>query len=62
MSNYTFGNATLSLNFKKRFKEFGIDVYKLDGQNQYKREKYIIKSGLEDGSIKTGNWNTLCLM
>src|SRR5574344_759140 len=35
----------------KRFKEFGIDVYKLDGKSSAK-EKNSIKKGLEDGSIK----------
>ncbi|MDX4012544.1 transcription-repair coupling factor [Aliarcobacter skirrowii] len=35
----------------KRFKEFGIDVYKLDGKSSAK-EKSSIKKGLEDGSVK----------
>ncbi|WP_066352510.1 transcription-repair coupling factor [Aliarcobacter skirrowii] len=35
----------------KRFKEFGIDVYKLDGKTSTK-EKSSIKKGLEDGSVK----------
>lgn len=35
----------------KRFKEFGIEVYKLDGKTSSK-EKNIIKKGLEDNSIK----------
>ncbi|OCL94366.1 transcription-repair coupling factor [Arcobacter porcinus] len=35
----------------KRFKEFGIDVYKLDGKTTTK-EKNSIKKGLEDGSVK----------
>ncbi|WP_066409742.1 transcription-repair coupling factor [Aliarcobacter skirrowii] len=35
----------------KRFKEFGIDVYRLDGKSSAK-EKSSIKKGLEDGSVK----------
>ncbi|MDX4063003.1 transcription-repair coupling factor [Aliarcobacter skirrowii] len=35
----------------KRFKEFGIDVFKLDGKTTAK-EKSSIKKGLEDGSVK----------
>ncbi|PWE22850.1 transcription-repair coupling factor [Aliarcobacter skirrowii] len=35
----------------KRFKEFGIDVFKLDGKSSAK-EKSSIKKGLEDGSVK----------
>ncbi|MDX4035576.1 transcription-repair coupling factor [Aliarcobacter skirrowii] len=35
----------------KRFKEFGIDVFKLDGKSSAK-EKNSIKKGLEDGSVK----------
>lgn len=35
----------------KRFKEFGIEVYKLDGKTTTKEKNYI-KKGLENGSIK----------
>ncbi len=35
----------------KRFKEFGIDVYKLDGKTSAK-EKTTIKKGLESGDVK----------